>query len=69
MLDVITYALLRKQIAGITPTGPAGPAGADGKDGQSAYAAAQAGGYTGTETTFYADLAAMQNLAAELAAM
>ena len=46
--------------------GDTGPAGADG---QSAYAAAQAGGYTGTEATFYADLAAMQNLAAELAAM
>lgn len=38
------------------PQGPAGPAGADG---QSAYAAAQAGGYTGTESTFYADLAAI----------
>lgn len=47
-------------------TGATGPAGAAG---QSAYAAAQAGGYTGTEATFYADLAAMQNLAAELAAM
>ena len=46
--------------------GDTGPAGAAG---QSAYAAAQAGGYTGTEATFYADLAAMQNLAAELAAM
>ena len=45
------------------------PKGDTGADGQSAYAAAQAGGYTGTESTFYADLAAMQNLAAELAAM
>ena len=33
---------------------------------KSAYAAAQAGGYTDTEANFYADLAAMQNLAAEL---
>lgn len=46
--------------------GDTGPAGAAG---QSAYDAAKAGGYTGTEATFYADLAAMQNLAAELAAM
>ena len=49
--------------------GPAGEPGHAGADGQSAYAAAQTGGYTGTEATFYADLAAMQNLAAELAAM
>lgn len=51
------------------PKGDTGPQGPAGSDGQSAYAAAQAGGYTGSETTFYADLAAMQNLAAELAAM
>ena len=54
------------------PQGPQGEKGADGApgaDGQSAYAAAQAGGYTGTESTFYADLAAIQDLAAELAAM
>lgn len=56
-------------------TGPQGPQGepgvdgAPGADGQSAYAAAQAGGYTDTESTFYADLAAIQDLAAELAAM
>ena len=59
-------------------TGPQGPQGLKGdkgdtgpagSDGQSAYGAAQAGGYTGTEATFYADLAAIQNLAAELAAM
>ena len=48
------------------PKGDTGPAGAAG---QSAYAAAKAGGYTGTEATFYADLAAIQDLAAELAAM
>lgn len=48
------------------PKGDTGPAGADG---QSAYDAAKAGGYTGTEATFYADLAAIQDLAAELAAM
>ena len=49
--------------------GPKGDTGATGATGQSAYAAAQAGGYTGTEATFYADLAAIQDLAAELAAM
>ena len=38
-----------------------------GENGQSAYAAAQAGGYTGTQTNFYADLAAMQGLASALA--
>ena len=47
-------------------TGPQGPAGADG---QSAYAAAQAGGYTDTQANFYADLAAMQGLAATLASI
>ena len=56
-------------------TGPAGPAGPKGDTGdtgpagQSAYAAAQAGGYTDTQANFYADLAAMQGLAAELAAI
>lgn len=51
------------------PTGPKGDTGPAGADGQSAYDAAKAGGYTGTEATFYADLAAIQDLAAELAAM
>ena len=46
--------------------GPQGVTGATGATGQSAYAAAQAGGYTDTEANFYADLAAIQNLAAEL---
>lgn len=59
-------------------TGTPGAAGAPGKDGadgtpgaagQSAYAAAQSGGYTGTQANFYADLAAMHGLAAALAAM
>ena len=49
--------------------GPKGDTGATGANGQSAYAAAQAGGYTDTEANFYADLAAMQGLAAELAAI
>lgn len=53
----------------VGPQGPKGDTGPAGAAGPSAYAAAQAGGYTGTEATFYADLAAMQNLAAELAAM
>lgn len=63
------------------PQGERGPAGADGATGQkgdtgdtgpagqSAYAAAQAGGYTGTQANFYADLAAMQGLASALAAI
>lgn len=49
--------------------GPQGPKGDTGPAGQSAYAAAQAGGYTDTEANFYADLAAMHGLAAELAAI
>ena len=39
---------------------------ASGADGKSAYAYAVEGGYTGTETEFYADLAAFGGLAAEL---
>ena len=50
-------------------TGAQGPSGATGAAGQSAYAAAQSGGYTDTQENFYADLAAMQGLAAALAAM
>ena len=50
-------------------TGPQGPAGADGAAGQSAYTAAQAGGYTDTQANFYTDLAAVQGLAAALAAI
>jgi hypothetical protein len=53
-------------------TGADGTDGADGSngaDGQSAYAAAQAGGYTDTQSNFYADLAAIQGLAAQLAAI
>lgn len=49
--------------------GDMGPQGPSGAAGQSAYAAAQAGGYTGTEANFYADLAAMQGLASALAAI
>ena len=50
----------------IGPQGATGPAGADG---QSAYDAAKTGGYTDTEANFYADLAAIQTLAAELATL
>lgn len=50
-------------------TGDTGPKGDTGPAGQSAYAAAQAGGYTDTQANFYADLAAMQGLAAELEAI
>ena len=49
--------------------GDTGERGQQGPAGQSAYAAAQAGGYTGTQADFYADLAAMQGLAAQLAAI
>ena len=41
----------------------------DMPNGQSAYDAAQAGGYTGTQANFYADLAAMQGLASALASI
>ena len=51
------------------PVGPKGDTGDTGPAGQSAYAAAQAGGYTGTQPNFYADLAAMQGLASALAAI
>jgi hypothetical protein len=40
-----------------------------GPQGQTAFAAAQAGGYAGTQANFYADLAAIEGLAAQLAAM
>lgn len=46
-------------------TGPQGPSGAAGK---SAYAAAQDGGYTGTEAAFNAALADVENKAAKAAA-
>lgn len=49
--------------------GDRGEPGTPGTAGQSAYAAAQSGGYTDTQANFYADLAAMQGLAAALAAM
>jgi hypothetical protein len=43
--------------------------GAAGADGQTAYEAAVEGGYKDDEATFMADLAAVQGLAAELAAI
>lgn len=43
--------------------------GPPGEAGTSAYAAAVAGGYNGTESEFNADLAAIEGLAAELAAI
>lgn len=60
---------------GVAATGPAGVDGEDGApgapgaDGQSAYAAAQAGGYTDTQSAFYADLAAIEGLDAALEAL
>lgn len=44
-----------------------GSKGDPGEKGESAYQSAQKGGYTGTEAEFYADLAAMDGLAAALA--
>lgn len=41
--------------------------GTNGTNGASAYDQAVTGGYTGTLSEFYADLAALDNLAAELA--
>ena len=62
-----TFAFAFKNLKGNKgDTGAQGPSGAAG---QSAYASAQAGGYTGTQTNFYADLAAMQGLASALAAI
>lgn len=49
--------------------GPQGVAGADGAAGASAYAQAQAGGYNDTESNFLLDLAAIEGLAAGLAAL
>jgi len=46
-----------------------GDDGVDGENGQSAYDAARAGGYLDTESAFYADLAAIGGLAAELGAL
>ncbi len=44
-------------------TGAKGDKGDKGDDGQSAYDAAKSGGYTGTQSQFYSDLAAMKGLA------
>ena len=43
--------------------GAPGVKGDKGDDGQSAYEAAKSGGYTGTQSQFYSDLAAMNGLA------
>jgi len=56
-------------MAGGGTNGIDGQDGAPGADGETAFAAAQAGGYTGTASDFYSDLAAMEGLAAELAAL
>ena len=50
-------------------TGLQGLTGNTGAQGQSAYEAALLGEYTGTQADFYADLAAMDGLAAALAAL
>lgn len=51
------------------PKGDTGATGSAGADGLSAYASAVLGGYTDTQSNFYADLAAVQGLAAELEAL
>ena len=50
------------------PQGPKGETGAAGADGKSAYAAAQEGGYTGTEAQFNTDLAAVSGKQAKITA-
>ena len=66
--DAFTYSdFTAEQLAALK--GPKGDKGATGAAGQSAYAAAQAGGYTDTQTNFYTDLAAVQGLASALAAI
>ena len=50
------------------PQGSTGPQGPSGADGKSAYAAAQDGGYTGTEAAFNAALVDVENKAAKAAA-
>ena len=49
-------------------TGSQGPKGDKGSDGKSAYASAQDGGYTGTETQFNTDLAAVGGKQAKITA-
>lgn len=48
------------------PQGPKGDTGAAGADGKSAYVSAQDGGYTGTETQFNTDLAAVSGKQAKI---
>ena len=56
--------------AGATgPRGQAGTTGAQGPAGTSAYQAAQAGGFTGTESAFNAQLAGLGDLNAVLQAL
>lgn len=64
MLGDVDTGIIAEGINGAD--GAQGADGAAGADGQSAYSAAQEGGYTDTESAFYADLAAIQGLAAEL---
>lgn len=54
------------EYADFTPEQLASLKGTTGAAGQSAYAAAKAGGYTDTESKFYADLAALQGLKSAL---
>lgn len=63
--EVLTnIELTPEQIAELK--GDKGDKGDTGAAGQSAYDAAKAGGYTDTESKFYADLAALQGLKSAL---
>lgn len=63
--DAFTYQdFTPEQLAALT--GPQGPAGANGKG---AYEAAQAGGYTGSESDFNSDLASIGSLESILGAI
>ena len=74
--DAFTYsdftaeqlASLKGEKGDIGPQGPKGDTGAAGADGKSAYASAQDGGYTGTETQFNADLAAVSGKQSKITA-
>lgn len=57
---VFNFTIPRGNTGAAGATGAAGTVGADGK---SAFASAQSGGYTGTESAFYSDLAAVGGLA------
>lgn len=56
----LTWTASKSGMPGISGANIKGPKGDTGADGQSAYEAAQAGGYTGSESQFNTDLAEME---------